>query len=193
MHAVCLCLRSLAAALMLPAMIAGVPQASAQDRPKVEIVPNIPHSLWIRTVAVSPDGTRLLSGGTDKSIKLWDMASGQLLRTYDGYSQEVTSVAFSPDGTHMLSASADQFIKLWDITTGEVIRAFTGHLDQVSSIVFSPDGARFLSGSFDNTLKLWDVASGQVIRTFEGTSARSARWHFRPMARASSPAAGTRR
>jgi WD40 repeat protein len=112
----------------------------------------------------------VLSGSGDRTIKLWDAATGALLRTFQGHSEQVNSVAFSPDGARVLSGSSDKTVKLWDAATGALIRAFERHHDDVSSVAFSADGARVLSGSRDKTLKLWDAATGALIRTFEGHS-----------------------
>jgi WD40 repeat protein len=142
--------------------------ASAQDRPKIEVVQNSPDGL-ISAVAFSPDGTLVLTGSGDKTLKLWDVATGKLLRSFDGHIGEVRSVAFSPDGTRALSGSKDKTLKLWDVATGKLLRTFEGHTFDVNSVAFSPDGARALSGSGDDTLKLWDVATGKVLRTFGNT------------------------
>ena len=61
------------------------------------------------------------------TLKLWDAATGQLLRTFEGHTGWVTSVAFSPDGTRVLSGSADNTLKLWDAATGQLLRTFAGH------------------------------------------------------------------
>ena len=121
-------------------------------------------------MSFSPDGTRILSGSLDKTIKLWDVESGTLIRTLAGHSSYVSSVSFSPDGTRILSGSYDKTIKLWDAESGTLIRTLAGHSDYVRSVSFSPDGTRILSGSDDNTIKLWDAESGTLIRTLAGHS-----------------------
>jgi WD40 repeat protein len=159
----------LAAMLACLCLTAG---AFAEGKPKTEIVPQIAHLHSVNAVAFSPDGARVLSGSDDKTIKLWDVATGALLRTFAGHSDRVTSVAFSPDGTHVLSGSWDG-TKLWDVATGALLRSFQGHTGAVTSVAFSPDGTRVLSGSAgnnDKTLKLWDAATGALLRTFEGHS-----------------------
>jgi len=117
----------------------------------------------------SPDGKQALSGLYDGTVKLWDAASGQEIRTFEGHEWEVNSVAFSPDGKQVLSGSEDGTIKLWDVSNGREIRSFSGgHTSYVNSVAFSPDGKQALSGSIDETIKLWDMASGREIKTFSG-------------------------
>jgi WD40 repeat protein len=133
------------------------------------------------SVAFSPDGTRVLSGGYERTIKLWDAATGELIRTFKGHSDLVSSVAFSPDGgAHVLSGSRDHTIKLWDAATGTLVRTFEGHSEEVTSVAFSPDGAHVLSGSSDATIKLWDIATGALIRTFGGHSTNVSSAAFSP-------------
>src|SRR5262249_37804177 len=77
--------------------------ARAQAKVQIEIVPQTPHSGAVDSVAFSPDGSRVLSGSGDGTIKLWDTATGQLLRTFQSHSYSVSSIAFSPDGGRVLS------------------------------------------------------------------------------------------
>jgi len=110
----------------------------------------------------------LASGSSDKTIKLWDVASGRELRTLAGHTSDVWCIAFSPDGKVLASASLDKTIKLWDVASGRELRTLSGHTDWVDSVAFSPDGKVLASGSDDTTIKLWDVASGRELRTLSG-------------------------
>jgi len=146
---------------------------------KPEIYTQLAHSDGISALAFSPDSRALISGSEDKSIKLWDIGTGRLIRTFRGHSSAITAVAFSPDGKSVLSASPanryffseDKPMKLWDVSTGKLIRNFEGHSNGVHAIAFSFDGKTVLSGGsdgegFDIKLKLWDVDTGSLKRSF---------------------------
>jgi WD40 repeat protein len=135
--------------------------AHAQDRAKIEIVPTLGHLASIYSVAFSSDGARVLSGSLDNTMKLWDAATGALIRTFKGHSNRVSAVAFSPDGTRTLSCGVNT-IRLWDTSTGGWSALFR-HSDPPVWAAFSPEGARVLSGSIDRTLKLWDATTGALI------------------------------
>ena len=126
------------------------------------------HTNGVDGVAFSPDGRILASASADRTLKLWDSASGMELRTMIGHTDTVKDVAFSPDGRTIVSASADRTLKLWDSASGMELRTMIGHTDTVKDVAFSPDGRTIVSASADRTLKLWDSASGMELRTLTG-------------------------
>jgi WD40 repeat protein/uncharacterized caspase-like protein len=123
------------------------------------------HSAQVLSLAFTSDSKLLASGSVDKTIVLWDPATGNQLRSLKGHTGTVNSIAFSVDDRQLASGSADNSIKIWDVATGREMQTMRGHKLYVSSIAFSPDGKMLVSGSGDQTVKLWDVASGRELRT----------------------------
>ena len=128
------------------------------------------HSKTVNSVAYSPDGTKIISGSDDETIKIWDTNKGDHLQTLRGHADYVNSVAYSPDGTKIISGSLDKTVKIWDENTGVCLQTLTGHSESVRSVAYSPDGTKIISGSGDNTIKIWDANTGQCLKTFEGHS-----------------------
>jgi WD40 repeat protein len=132
------------------------------------------HTRSIRSLAISPDGQILASGSDDKTIKLWQLDTGEELCTLKGHTRPVYSVAISPDGQILASGSDDKTIKLWQLSTGKKFATltlgnwFSGHSGCVYSVVFSPDGRTLASLSSGGTIKLWQLATGREIHTLMG-------------------------
>ena len=125
-------------------------------------------SVW--SVAWSPDDQYVLSGSADKTMRLWEIATGRCVRVFEGHTNEVNVVAWSSNGQQALSAGDDATLRLWKIATGRSLRVFRGHKGSVWSVAWSPDGRQALSASSDGTIILWEITSGRHIRIFEGHS-----------------------
>jgi WD40 repeat protein len=119
------------------------------------------------SVAVSPDGKRIVSGHRDGSVRLWDATTCRPIgEPMTGHEDGVNSVAFSPDGGRVVSGGSDATVRIWDATTGKPVgQPLTGRDKTVSGLAFSPGGQRIASGGWDSTLRLWDAATGQPIGT----------------------------
>ncbi|BAZ49210.1 protein kinase [Nostoc sp. NIES-4103] len=137
------------------------------------------HEKSVVSIAISPDGTTIASSGDRdplkkppeaglRTIKLWNAATGEEIRTLEGHSQKVNVVTISPDGTTLVSGSDDKTIKLWNLATAKEIRTLEGHSDSIQALAISPDGKTLVSGSDDNTIKAWNLATGQLMRTLTG-------------------------
>jgi WD40 repeat protein len=129
-----------------------------------EPIAQFKHDGTVYAVTFSPDGKLLISGSNDKTIRVWDLASGKELRRLVGHGQPVWSVAVSPDGKLVASGSFEEAacLRLWDLASGQELRRLNGHPSRVTSVSFAPDGKTLASTSHDGTVRLWDVASGKL-------------------------------
>ena len=132
------------------------------------------HKDWVRSVAVSPDGTWAASGSDDSTVKIWDLEAGHCRATLQGHAGWVRSVAITPDGKRILSGGDDKSVRVWDASSGRQLAKLDGHTGTVRSLIAFRDNARALSGAQDNTLRLWELGSGNCLKTIEcGTGAAS--------------------
>ncbi len=126
------------------------------------------HTNEVAWVAFSPNGRTLASASRDGTIKIWEVQTGDLLRTLVGHEGQVESVAFSPDGETLASCGQDLIIRFWNVKTGEPLQSLEGHELYVASVAFSPDGKVLASGSEDASVQLWNPQSGELLRVLRG-------------------------
>jgi serine/threonine protein kinase len=122
------------------------------------------HHDWVCGVALSPDGKLVASGSAISlligDLKVWNPATGKVVRTLLGHIGPIAGMAFSADGKSLASGSWDQTVRVWDVATWQTRHILRGHTGYVSCVACSPDGRLIASGSGDRTIKLWDAATG---------------------------------
>ncbi|WP_072621757.1 serine/threonine-protein kinase [Spirulina major] len=126
------------------------------------------HQSFINSVTISPDSQTVITGSADKTIKVWDLATGAILRTLTGHDSFVNAIALSPDGQFLISGSADKTIKVWQINTGQLIRTLTGHTNFVDTLILSDDGQTLVSTGADRTIRIWDWQRDAPPQTLTG-------------------------
>lgn len=127
------------------------------------------HSKEVTSVAVSPDGTRIVSGSKDGTLRVWDSGNGEVIAVLRGHPHGVRAVAYTRDGARIASGGfLEGRMCLWDATTFHELLELRGHRRSVNSVSSSPEGDRIASGSDDHSVRIWDVSTGDCLATLEG-------------------------
>ncbi len=160
------------------------------DYPGSPFLTRTGHGDVVTSVALTPDGRLIVSGGFDGTVKVWYLGGivilgrpatirevnyprpGDLLLSLPvagsgdaGHAGGVWSVAVTPDSQHVVSAGADSTIKVWQLSDGRLERTISGHTGAVRSLAISPDGQTIVSGSADSTIRVWRYSDGALLRT----------------------------
>lgn len=157
------------------------PEENASHIPEQKNISSVPgttyisytgHNGSVRTLAWSPNGRYIASGGDDETIQVWEAASGQLVSTYHHHSHWIHAVSWSPDGRHIASVSGDKEIHVWDAATGH--RHFMCHSSSSLMLAgaWSPQGRRIATGTNDGFVHIWDANNGAEIFTYRGHAGR---------------------
>jgi WD40 repeat protein len=150
---------------LLPLAVSAIRETTQRSVPNRLLHGNTGYAL---EVAWSPDGKQVLTGSADDTAKIWDAASGNLLRTLQGHTDDVRAVEWSPDSKQILTGSIDNTARFWDAASGQILKILQGHTDDIWSVAWSPDGKQVLTGSDDHTARIWNVASGEAVMTLLG-------------------------
>lgn len=126
------------------------------------------HSDTVMSMEFSRDGKYLVSGAADKFVKLWDLASGKLVKAFEGHTHHVLGVSIKSDNSLIASAGADNAIKIWNVETGEQSRTIPGYSKQVTAIRFTGVGDTIVSCGGDKTVRFHNAANGSQPRAFAG-------------------------
>ncbi len=146
----------------------------------VEIVLQRGHELEALAAVYSPDGRVLASSGESEAIRLWDSASGDLIKTLPGHPERVIGLSFSPDGRWLASSSTDGSVKIWDYRTDRLVHLFTNHVGNwARRVIFSADSRWLAVAPYDGSVSVWDVVSGVEVRNLP-TGERIADVQFTP-------------
>ncbi|EDR01296.1 uncharacterized protein LACBIDRAFT_312217 [Laccaria bicolor S238N-H82] len=122
----------------------------------------------VLSVAFSQDGSRVISGSYNGTLRIWNVTTGKVEAELKGHTGCVNSVAFSQDGSQVVSGSNDKTVQIWNVTMGEVEAKLKGHTDFVRSVAFSQDSSQVVSGSDDKTVRIWNVTTGEVEAKLKG-------------------------
>jgi serine/threonine protein kinase len=128
------------------------------------------HKDWIQAVEFSPDGKWLASGSADRSIVVWDVASGAALGSLRGHEGTVNALAYSADGKWLASASDDGSVRLWDARSGGPRGTLRGSGGSLFALAISPDGKTVAAGGRDQTIFVWELDSSKRVAVLEGHS-----------------------
>jgi hypothetical protein len=125
------------------------------------------HDGAVRALAVTPDGSRVVTGGDDHTVRIWDLASGRLERTLKGHTDSVRAVAVTPDGRRIVSGGTYDAVRVWDLESGQFVHSIAGQAGYraVYAVAVTPDGGRVVWGGAGATVQVWDLARGRLEHT----------------------------
>ena len=128
------------------------------------------HIGWVRSVAIEPNNSWFATGSADRTIKIWDLASGKLKLTLTGHISAVRGLAVSTRHPYLFSAGEDKQVKCWDLETNKVVRHYHGHLGGVYCLAVHPTLDVFITGARDSSARVWDIRTKAEVHLLTGHS-----------------------
>ena len=130
-----------------------------------------PHSDTVNCLDFSPDGQQLASCAADRFVKIWNVADGKFVRSYEGHTHHVLGVTWRADGRMLVTSGADMVIKVWDTRTGDQLRTVQNQFNkEVTSVQFVGDGDLVVATGGDNRVRFVNAANGGIARDFSGSA-----------------------
>lgn len=126
------------------------------------------HLGWVRSLAVEPNNEWFVSGAGDRTIKVWNLATGALRLTLTGHISTVRGLAVSPRHPYLFSCGEDKMVKCWDLETNKVIRHYHGHLSGVYTLALHPQLDLLVTGGRDGVARVWDMRTRSNIHVLSG-------------------------
>ncbi|ANB11185.1 Prp46p [Sugiyamaella lignohabitans] len=129
------------------------------------------HQGWVRSVCVDPDNKFFATGSADRTIKIWDLASGRLRVTLTGHIMAVRGLVISPRHPYLFSAGEDKMVKCWDLEHNKVVRQYHGHLSSVYSVDLHPTLDLLVTAGRDSVARVWDIRTRHPVHVLTGHKA----------------------
>ena len=125
------------------------------------------HQDKVRSICITPDDTRIISGSNDKTVRVWDRENGLNILTLQGHTDAVRTVCMSTTGDQIISGGQDCMIRLWDLDTGAAIRILEGHEYWVRCLCTIPGTPLIVSGSSDGTVRIWNMSANPLLASYD--------------------------